>query len=298
MVKGWSRYTWQDLQKINAKDTRTKTDSLKISGKITKSKKELIAPISIGAFVGNLVRLAKTEENGYFDLYNPDFLGENGKSLYFFIGEKNKEAYQVKINDAFLKMSEHLSQTILKESLITPSTFLNNSEMVIKGNEKAIRLKEVTIKSKTDNSFIYNRGMPGTNVCGDYVCLNNIFNCKNHVGHPQNTQPVLGRVYQGLIGAYKGCVELSKPSSDYTKISAIHYHKEFYLNDYKDPQEPAFFSTIYWNYGLMLKGNKEAELEFYTSDITGKFRIVVQGITNNDVIYGEHFFEVKPKVNP
>ena len=43
---------------------------------------------------------------------------------------------------------------------------------------------------------------------------------------------------------------------------------------------------------------KETNLSFYTSDITGKFRIVVQGITSNDVIYGEHFFEVKPKVNP
>jgi hypothetical protein len=70
------------------------------------------------------------------------------------------------------------------------------------------------------------------------------------------------------------------------------------LNDYKDPQEPAFFSTIYWNYGLILNGNKEANLEFYTSDITGKFRVVVQGITNNDVIYGEHYFDVKPKANP
>jgi len=43
----------------------------------------------------------------------------------------------------------------------------------------------------------------------------------------------------------------------------------------------------------MLNANKETELNFYTSDITGRFRIVVQGITNKDVVYAEQFFEVK-----
>ena len=298
LVKGWTRYSWQNLQEINATDTLAKTDSLKISGIVTKSKKEVITPISIGAFTENQIKIAKTESNGYFDLYHPDFLANEGKSLYFFIGEKNKEAYQVKINDSFIKMSERLSRTILRESLVTPSTILNNSEMVIKGNERAIRLNEVIIVKRNDNSFIYTQGGPGKNICGDYVCLNNIFNCKNHEVHFGNTQPIVGRTYSGLFGPYKGCVELAKPNNDYTKINAIHYQKEFYLNDYKDPQEPAFFSTIFWNYASIITADKETNLSFYTSDITGKFRVVIQGITNKDVIYGEKFFEVKPKANP
>jgi len=32
---------------------------------------------------------------------------------------------------------------------------------------------------------------------------------------------------------------------------------------------------------------------FYTSDIAGRFRVIVQGITNGGVLHGEHFFEVK-----
>jgi len=34
---------------------------------------------------------------------------------------------------------------------------------------------------------------------------------------------------------------------------------------------------------------------FYTGDITGRFRVVVQGVTSRDVVYAEHFFEVKDR---
>lgn len=298
LVKGWTRYTWQDLQEINAMDTTATTDSLKIFGIVTKSKKRLIDSINIGAFNGQQIKLSKTEKNGYFDLYNPDFLAEQGKKLHFFIGEKNKEAYQISFEDSFLKMSEKLSKTTLKEKLFSPSTILNNFEMVIKGNEKAIRLQEVTIKKKNDFSFVNTRGAQGANVCGDYVCIYNIFNCRNHVNDYQNTQPIVGGTYQGLIGPYHACLELTKPQNDFIKFNGIHYQKEFYLNDYKDPQEPAFLSTIFWNYASIVNSDKETSLSFYTSDITGKFRIVIQGIINRDVIYGEQFFEVKPKSNP
>ncbi len=38
-----------------------------------------------------------------------------------------------------------------------------------------------------------------------------------------------------------------------------------------------------------------AAAQFYTNDIIGKFRIVVQGVTNEDVVYGETKFEVIKK---
>ena len=134
-------------------------------------------------------------------------------------------------------------------------------------------------------------------VCGDYVCMYNVFNCKNHTSG--GTYPIVGMTYGGLTGPYKGCLAMSKSEQNkFLKINGINYQKEFYLNDYKDPQEPAFFSTIYWNYATILNSNKETDVSFYTSDITGKFRVVIQGVTTNDVVYAERFFEVKPKVNP
>ena len=64
------------------------------------------------------------------------------------------------------------------------------------------------------------------------------------------------------------------------------------MNEYQDKLEPAFVSTLYWNHGVLLN-SKDQEFTFYTGDITGKFRIVVQGMSNTDLIYGQQFFEVK-----
>jgi hypothetical protein len=50
---------------------------------------------------------------------------------------------------------------------------------------------------------------------------------------------------------------------------------------------------LYWNYCALTNANGELELSFYTSDIPGKFRIVVQGIAKELVLYGEQFFEVR-----
>lgn len=45
----------------------------------------------------------------------------------------------------------------------------------------------------------------------------------------------------------------------------------------------------------MLSKDKETELSFYTSDIPGKFRIVVQGVTDKDVVYAEAYYEAEKK---
>ncbi|RZL39131.1 MAG: hypothetical protein EOO96_01380 [Pedobacter sp.] len=168
---------------------------------------------------------------------------------------------------------------------------LNNADLVLNKNEKAIRLNEVIIKSTKDNSFNYT-GEIGKNACGDYVCLNDILNCRNHANEPNNTKPVKGKTYKYIT--YQGCIlEEQNQASHYIEFTGVRHAKEFYLDDYKDPMEPAFFSTIYWNYATILEAKKETELSFYTSDITGRFKVVVQGATLNDVVYAEKYFDVK-----
>ena len=156
-------------------------------------------------------------------------------------------------------------------------------------------MKEVVITNKKDDSFNFARGKIGRNACGDYVCVYNILNCRNHVTDGLNTQPVVGNYYMvnGRSIEYKECKVFARTDISFVQYKGINLPKEFYQSDYKDPNEPALFSTIYWNHATLLKANKESRLSFHTSDITGKFRIVVQGITNKDVIYAEHFFEVK-----
>lgn len=299
LVKGWRKYTWQGLQKISSNDQVAITDSLQMLGWITKSKKELVKPIMLGAFGDTKIRLIETSAKGNFNFNTDELILEQGRKSYLFINDKNKFDYKINIEDQFLRMNEKLAKTTLFENPVLPSAITNNADLVLKGNDKAIRLNEVVIENKQISSFNDNRyisGVPGRNACGDYVCSYNILNCPNHIGDLLNNQPVEGVTYAGSDRPYLGCKMFLKTKDDlstFIKFNGIHYHKEFYHNDYKDPQEPAFFSTIYWSYGTILNNKKETEIEFYTSDITGKFKVVVQGITNNDVVYGEHFFEVK-----
>ncbi|RZL42307.1 MAG: hypothetical protein EOO93_28995, partial [Pedobacter sp.] len=208
--------------------------------------------------------------------------------MFLSVNNSKKYDYHFKIKDNYLAEAKLYAKDIPRAHISLPPVVLINSQLLLKNDEKAIRLREVVI-AKKNSSFVY-----GSNSCGDYVCSYNILNCPNHVNDRNNTNPIIGKSYlvNGSLQPYIKC----KPEDEivkFGKINGIHLHKEFYINDYKQPEEPAFFSTIYWNYGTILNANKETELSFHTSDITGRFRIVVQGITNKDVVYAEQFFEVK-----
>lgn len=300
LIKGWRRYTWQDLENVKAQDTLLKSDSLVMTGLVTKSKKELTAPVNIIAFGDTKIRMLVSATNGHFNFKNPELIMEQSRKNYLFVNDNNKNTYQFKVTDQFKNWNEKSATTILFDQPILPSILANNTDLVIKGNEKAIRLNEVVIKSNKNNSLHYGKGLPGSNECGDYVCSFNILNCRNHIGDYGNTQPVAGRSYHtnGTLTIYQECKTAPTIAANFLKFNGIHLQKQFYLDDYKDPQEPAFFSTIYWNYGVMLSHKNENQISFYTGDITGKFKIIAQGITNKDVIYAEQTFEVKPKVNP
>lgn len=296
LVKGWRRYTWQDLQQIKPNDTVIKSDSVQMIGWVTKGKKELKQPISIGTFGNNNINVLNTASNGYFSFNSPELILPQSKKSYLFVNDNNKAAYEFRITDGFVELNKKLAKSVAFYNPIIPSALINNATMVLKGNEKAIRLKEVVIKTTKDNNFKNGFGGFGSNACGDYVCLNDILNCPNHRNDSQNSQPIQGRLYRGSSQPYAGC-QTKEEDDTFVKFQGIHQPKEFYLSDYKDPLEPALFSTIYWNYGLPLTKKEPTIISFYSSDITGKFRIVVQGIGSNHLLYSEQFFEVKAKAN-
>jgi hypothetical protein len=142
-------------------------------------------------------------------------------------------------------------------------------------------------------------GALGANTCGDYVCVNNILNCKNHIDDTSNRPAVKGETYYATgttkLIYYTWC---SSPNEYILRFKGIYSRKEFYSQDYSkiNPTEPEYLSTIYWKYQLIVSSIKETELSFYTSDITGRYKIVIQGVTGNDVTYGEATFNVvKPR---
>jgi hypothetical protein len=87
---------------------------------------------------------------------------------------------------------------------------------------------------------------------------------------------------------------LVKPKPNSIQFKGIYTAQEFYPADYSEvsPSQPEYISTMYWKNQLLLKKGETQEVSFYTSDITGAYKVIVQGITDNDVIYGETSFRV------
>jgi hypothetical protein len=110
-----------------------------------------------------------------------------------------------------------------------------------------------------------------------------------------NKAPVKNEHYKnssdGLV-VYSGCVE---PSDKAVFMKGIYAAREFYGVDMDSISwlQPQYLSTLYWNQGIFIGENGEAEFSFYTGDISGEFRIVVQGIGVTDIISSENYFTVQ-----
>ncbi len=295
LVKGWRRYNWQDLLNAPEKTIPFKTDSLTFDGKLTHEEKKVEIKTII-TFGSPRFLLIPVDSTGNFHINLSQLIEKPGTRLWLLLNNddrlKVKDKYLIKVNDPYQVMNAKLAKRFNPEIPIIPSTIQNNKELVLKNNERSIRLKEVVIGAKKDGLNV--------NECGDYICPFNIINCINHVGYYANTLPVLGREYIKYSGRpdkvkYSGCYIADE--SIFFQVKPIYLNKEFYLGDFQDPLEPAYFSTIYWSYAHILNGQTETEISFYSSDITGRFRVVLQGISNQDVVYGEHFFEVTSKAS-
>lgn len=293
LVKGWNRYSWPDLMKTTAADTLIKYDNTSIRLNLSEQKKTITKPIEIAILKSTGLNMFVTDEHGNFEFPNNSLAVKKEKSIYLLITDKRKDKYQIKVNDPYIKLNKNYQKVLLTNFRSIPSAIQNNRILTVKSNESVFQLKEVQIKAN-DNGNESGMAM-GVNRCGDYVCTYNILNCRNHIGSPQNKHPIPGKSYssdQGII-IYRACSEQDIVPG-MTPMEGIYIKKEFYVNDYPDALEPAFFSTLYWNYGELLT-KKTKTITFHTSDITGKFRIVVQGISSGGVRYGDYTFEVKGK---
>jgi hypothetical protein len=75
--------------------------------------------------------------------------------------------------------------------------------------------------------------------------------------------------------------------------------EKFEMPDYSDEtvknsRKPDFRHTLYWNPFVEAQEGKSTQLSFYTSDLSGTFDVVAEGITTDGkMIYGSARFQVK-----
>ena len=289
LTKGWRRYTWQDILSTTAADTVKVYENLTTKVKVLNGEKPIKKGVKMVVIGGEgSSKLYDTSDTGEMDISDEDLIIAYGKKPKIASLGRGQKYYNIVVSDPFEQLNKSYVKRFGSTKMVLSSTVQNNSVLSLTNNEKVIRLREVTITAGTGANVDY---LSGRNKCGDYVCINNILNCANH---PPHKQPVPGTVYRLLDGGttlYQNC----RDNDFIVTAPGIYTQKEFYMNEYKVPEEPAFVSTLYWNHGVLLN-SKERQIVFHTGDITGKFRVVVQGVTDNDLIFGQQFFEVRSAV--
>jgi hypothetical protein len=292
LVKTWSRYKWPETE-IGRVDKKEVLSSFDYKGNITKKKKLLVAPIGLTTITGENLKFFNTDSVGQFDIPFVNLLIKEPKlSVWLSMVTPKYDQYDLKINEPQDELKKYLVQQNF-EPIHTRAAILNENTQSIT-TLAGIRLKEVVInKTKDDRTDFAKNSF--ANRCGDYVCRYNILNCPNHGGDYGNTSPVNGKTYangRGGTTVYQGCTEQeSKPNI--TILKGINLPKEFYVADITNKNEPINFATVYWNYQVLVNG--ETPISFNTGDLTGQFKIIVQGVTDGGVVYGEKEIRVKNK---
>jgi len=274
LTKGWRKYT------ANPAGGQTSYNSAEFTGLMTRSGKPVKKATSL-TLVGERMQHLEGDSTGVFKFNNSDLSVIDNKKLHFFISNDDSKSLTFEFVDPFKPINSFYSRTNYQRPL-KPYTGEQSSEInVLKDKEKVIRLEEVVIRAGK---------VSAANECGDFVCSYNVLNCSHHgSGKPA----IVGKRYKinGVLSNYFGCVPEQKNT---TAVKGINFTKEYYGSDYAvfNPTEGEYISTIYWKYALQVKKDVQ-EIGFYASDITGKFKVIVQGVTNSGVVYAEREFEVK-----
>ncbi|WP_316844924.1 hypothetical protein [Pedobacter psychrodurus] len=293
LVKTWSKYKWPETE-VEDTSGNEMLSSFGYKGNITRKKKLLAAPMGLSTIAGENLKFFNTDSVGQFDVPFVNLIIEEPKQhVWLSMATAKYDQYDLKINDPQDELKKYLMLQDF-EAINTKAAVLNESMQSII-TPAGIRLKEVVInKTKDDRTDFAKNAF--ANKCGDYVCRYHILNCPNHGGDYGNTMPVKGKSYANGRGGgsivYQGCTD-QEPKPNITILKGINLPKEFYVADITNKNEPINFATVYWNYQVLVNG--ETPLTFNTGDLTGQFKIIVQGVTDGGVVYGEREITVKNK---
>ncbi|MCX2481500.1 hypothetical protein OQY15_20540 [Pedobacter sp. MC2016-15] len=278
------------------------TRILDISGRVTRSGKRLKKPVTLIMMKDSMVTAIPTDSAGHFVLSTEDLLQVSRKDLRLMVSGKFPQDYEINIDDPYEKINTALAASTDDQEQwnnLTPE----DVDLVISAPARTNQLKEVKIVSRRDMSFYGTRKTE--NACGDYVCKYGFLNCPMHGGDYENKLPVKGIQYkiymaQNADGTetygtmfYAGCQP--KVYENSKMISGIYKPVDFIPKNFATDSTsiPELSSTLLWVNNLEINSSGTAQLTFYTNDLKGRFKIVVQGWAGDNVVTGEKFITVE-----
>jgi hypothetical protein len=175
----------------------------------------------------------------------------------------------------------------------------------------------VNVRKKQNQYHLYSYDEPGKRVFDDdpLVLLDGIpiFDLNKLIGYDPlklRKLEVLTRKYFLGSSSYNGLLNWSTYKGDYNGLAldphatvldyeGLQLQREFYAPVYDNMKQvsshlPDFRNVLYWAPEVVTGKDGNKQLSFYSSDVPGKYAVVVQGITNDGVSgSGVNFFEVR-----
>ncbi len=313
LIKGWRKYIWQDILKNPVDNIRKESHSLTYSGSVTSFSRQLFTSISMALINDSSLKVISTDNSGQFYLKNEDMVVKYNRMIWMLLNQQKSKDYTININDPYLGVNQKLAaETAFGMHGFNKKMQADETEF-LSDFGKNITLADIIVKTqKNDNPFFVPKEAKGFNVnaCGDYVCaMYGELNCTLEFHDLNKTLiPIKGNTYIKVTlnskgwpvlrqrVTYMGCSLEENNTGKVYFLPAIYEPKLFYGADYNRPDAPQtqYLSTLFWSPAIIVN-NGEAEFSFTTSNITGKFNIVVQGLSTSDILYGESSFLIKKR---
>ncbi len=262
---------------------------LVVSGKVIPKKKKFRLPQEITVLNEKQMNFIVTDTNGHFKL--PPAFSEQvpEKKIQLIINDKHRQDYTIEMDQSDTIVSKALAARYYPEPVFTNATLPEEEKTILLAVKT---LTAAVVKTKTANlgwNAVYL-----SKYCHDYVCMNNILNCRNHPTGGTGAVNGASYIVNGVLRQYKCEGVQEEDATLLFKVKGRYYTKDFYIADYVkfNPSDPELLTTVYWNPQVITNKEGEATITFYTNDLPGIFTCIAEGVTADGVISGKGMIKV------
>ncbi len=297
LIKGWRKYKWQQVTETNITDTLQAIEPIYYTVSAKPIQKIGLPNYTLQLFKDENFELIQS--NTELFKVPSSLLLTNGKKVMLSIQDKIKANIPFTFNNPYKPIISKWLQTNFSATNDYSFSAFKKQPIVTTAMEESVnQLDEVVV-----TTYVKCIRPSERNACGDYVCKTLALNCTVHT--TCGTPAIDGQKYYMKVGdryqmAVYNCLGATKPvGTNFLSVQGIKYEKIFYSVDYEidGKEDEIFISTLFWNGGIVTNGLGEAEISFTTSDLVGKYRCVVNGITANNKFSGYNFFNVVKALN-
>lgn len=315
LTQGWRSYVWEEsnLKELAQNPKPVISDDLK--GKVVlvnpnQTTTTVSGQKGIKIFTGDERKannFIMTDLMGFFSI-TPDYLkkGEKGY-IYLQLMTPSKPKYRMDFKDFSF---EEINKERKIKTIIYPLRGQQEATLEVAApfmERKAInKLKEVLITTKKKIFRDKYIGKLDSLANVNYVCLYNVLNCPNHIGHTDNRKPIEGERYATRPNPNAGDWviyhrrDLSESELltmfDVAIVEGYYSKKVFYEPIYDEvtinDSSPDYRNTLFWKPDIITNEQGEATVSFFCSDINTVFLGNIEGVSG-DGLLGAGNFEFK-----